>query len=83
MFTDEAPQTLPFEGPNCKPDGSCGLISHETTAPPATVGERVGMLKLRVSVRLLDEYEIMAISAFTVMFTVVVTVPPVLVAEIV
>ena len=32
------PEISPFEAENVSPDGSCGEIDHESTAPPLAVG---------------------------------------------
>ena len=78
------PLIAPVEASKDKPSGSAGETDHEVIVPPLDVGVAVVIAVPLVSVNVLGEYAIVdGAMSFTVMVTVAVSLPPVLVAVIV
>ena len=63
-----------------RPVGSAGVIDHEVTVPPLEVGVNIVMGEPLVSVSELGLYAITGAASLTRMVTVVVALPPVLLA---
>ena len=83
MIAVGVPLISPFEVSNVKPAGSVGETDQEVTVPPLEVGAVVVMAVPFVRVNGLPLYAMDGATSLTVMSTVVVELPPVLVAVIV
>ena len=70
----------PVEVSKVRPVGSDGEIDQEVTVPPVEDGVRVDMAEPLVNVSELGLYEMTGAASFTKMVTVVVALPPVLLA---
>ena len=77
------PLIAPGEESRASPAGRDGDVDHEVTAPPVEVGVAVVMAVFFVSENELGLYEILGVTSLTTMVTVVVSLPPVLLAVIV
>ena len=77
------PQIVPLLVPKLRPDGRDGETEYETTVPPLDVTEVVVMAVPLVNVKEFVLYVIDGAISLTVIVTLAVSVPPVLVAVIV
>ena len=74
------PEISPFEVEKVRPAGSVGVITHEVTVPPNADGVAVVIAVPFSKVREVKLYEIDGATSLTTMVTVVVALPPVLLA---
>lgn len=74
------PLIAPVEESRASPAGSPGDTDHVVTVPPEEVGVAVVIAVPFVSVNVLGLYDTTGITSFTVMVTVAVSLPPVLLA---
>ena len=77
------PLIAPVEESRASPAGRDGDVDHEVTVPPVEVGVAVVMAVPFVSENELGLYETFGVTSLTTMVTVVVSLPPVLLAVIV